>query len=267
MPIEVQGGPLRLSSQDDFHELDHAVMGIIFQIHNQFGRFLDELLYKREIAARCTESGIPTEREVRIRVTHGTFTKEYSIDLVFSRGVVYEAKAVEWLAPAHEAQTLNYVLLTGTHHAKLINLRPERVQWRFVSTRLTPELRKRITIDDSAWRDVDARSRRLKDTMIELLGDWGAFLECNLYRDALTHFLGGPAVVVRRIPVYSGKRLLGEQGVHLVSEDVAFAVSAVAESTDGMRTHLGRFLTHTRLKHLQWINLNHHRLEFITLSK
>ncbi len=267
MPIEVQGGPLRLFSQDDFHELDHAVMGITFQIHNQFGRFLDELLYKREIAARCTESDIPTEREVRIRVTHGTFTKEYSIDLVFSHGVVYEAKAVEWLAPAHEAQTLNYVLLTGTHHAKLINLRPERVQWRFVSTRLTPELRKRITIDDSAWRDVDARSRRLKDTMIELLSDWGAFLECNLYRDALTHFLGGPAVVIRRIPVYSDERLIGEQEVHLVSEDVAFAVSAVTESTDGMRIHLGRFMTHTRLKHLQWINLNHHRIEFITLSE
>ena len=44
MPIEVQGGPLRLFSQDEFHEWDHTVMGITFQIHNQFGRFLDEIL-------------------------------------------------------------------------------------------------------------------------------------------------------------------------------------------------------------------------------
>jgi GxxExxY protein len=266
VPVEVQGGPLRLFSQDDFQELDHTVTGITFEIHNEFGRFLDELLYKREIAARCMESGIPTERELRIWVTHGSFTKDYAIDLVFSHGVIYEAKAVEWLAPAHEAQTLNYVLLTDTHHAKLVNLRPERVQWRFVSTRLTSDLRKRITIDHSAWRDVNAPSQRLKDVMIELLTDWGAFLECNLYRDALTHFLGGQEKVVRRISVYSGERLIGDQEVYLLSEDTAFAVSAVTESTEGMRIHLGRFLTHTRLQHLQWINLNHDRIEFVTLS-
>jgi GxxExxY protein len=267
MPIETEGGPLRVFSQDEFYELDHAVMGITFKIHNQFGRLLDELLYKREIAARCAQAGVPTERELRVWVKHGSFTKEYAIDLVFSHGVIYEAKAVEWLAPAHEAQTLNYVLLTGTHHAKLINLRPERVQWRFVSTRLTPEARKRVTIDGAAWREVNLGSRQLKQTMLELLDDWGAFLECNLYRDALTHFLGGEAAVVRRIPVYSDERVIGEQEVHLVCDDTAFAVSAVTESTDGMRTHLGRFLVHTPLQHLQWINLNHHRIEFVTLSK
>ncbi len=55
--------------------------------------------------------------------------------------------------------------------------------------------------------------------------------------------------------------------MHLVFDDTAFAVSAVTKSTDGMRTHLGRFLAHTPLQHLQWINLNHHRIEFITFSK
>ncbi|MCY2994423.1 MAG: hypothetical protein NTY19_42130 [Planctomycetota bacterium] len=44
-------------------------MGITFQIHNQFGRLLDELLYKREIAARCAATGIPCERELWIWVT------------------------------------------------------------------------------------------------------------------------------------------------------------------------------------------------------
>jgi hypothetical protein len=87
-----------------------------------------------------------------------------------------------------------------------------------------------------------------------------------LYRDALTHFLGGQEKVVRRISVYSGERLIGDQEVYLLSEDTAFAVSAVTESTEGMRIHLGRFLTHTRLQHLQWINLNHDRIEFVTLS-
>jgi len=267
MPVEVERGPLRVFSQDQFHALDRVVMGITFQVHNEFGRFLDELLFKREIAARCIAAGIATERELRVWVTHGSFKKEYKIDLVFSHGVIFEAKAVEWLAPAHEAQTLNYVLLTGIHHAKLINLRPERVQGRFVSTQLTPELRKRFTIDDASWRAVNPRSRLLKETMIELLRDWGAFLECNLYREALMHRLGGAEFVLRRVQVFSEDQPLGDQEMHLVTDDTAFAVSAITESTEGMRSHLGRFLAHTSLRHLQWINLNHHHIEFVTLSR
>ena len=267
MPIEVEHGPLRVFSQDAFHEVDRAVMRIVFDIHNEFGRFLDEYLYKREIEARCRQVGIPTERERRVWVRHGSFVKEYKIDLVFANGVIVEAKAVEWLAPAHVAQTLNYVLLTGTHHAKLVNLRPERVQSKFVSTQLTHELRHRFTIDDTNWRDVNPRSQVLKDTLIAVLNDWGAFLECNLYRDALTHASGGDAMVVRRIPVFSEERLLGEQEVHLVTEDTAFAVTALTEAAATMRSHLERFLAHTRLNHMQWINLNHHNIELVTLSQ
>lgn len=267
MPIEVERGPLRVFSQDDFHELDRAVMRIVFDVHNQFGRFLEELLYKREIAARCQQAGIPTERERRVWVQHGSFVKEYKIDLVFSGGVIVEAKAVEWLAPAHVAQTLNYILLTGTHHAKLVNLRTERVQWQFVSTQLTHAARHHYSVDDIHWRDVNPRSRILKQTLSAVLSDWGVFLECNLYRDALTHALGGDALVIRRIPVFSEERHLGDQEVHLVTDDTAFAVTAVTESDAPMRTHLERFLAHTRLNRMQWINFNHHNVDLVTLSK
>ena len=267
MPIEVERGPLRVLSQDEFHEVDRAVMRIVFDIHNEFGRFLDELLYKREIASRCAEAGIPSERERRVWVRHREFVKEYRLDLVFMNGTITEAKTVESLAPAHVAQTLNYVLLTGTHHAKLVNLRSEKVQWQFVSTQLTPELRRRFTIEDRHWKSVSPRSELLRQTLIDLVGDWGAFLECNLYRDGMTHELGGDANVIRRIPVFSGDREIGEQEVHLVTEDAAFAVTAVTETHSAMKTHLGRFLSHTRLKHIHWINFNHHVVEFVTLSK
>lgn len=267
MPIEVEGGPLRVFSQDEFHELDHAVMRIVFDVHNEFGRFLDELLYKRELAGRCLAMGIPTERELRVWARHCSFEKEYKIDLVFSHGVINESKTVESLAPPHEAQTLNYVLLTGTHHAKLVNFRPERVEWRFVSTQLTPEARHRITVDDANWRRANPRSQLLKDAVADLVSDWGAFLECSLYREALIDVLGGEAAVVRRIPVFSSDRKLGEQQVCLVTEDTSFAVTAVTESRDQMRIHFGRFLAHTTLSHLQWINFNHHRIEFVTLSR
>lgn len=267
MPIEVEHGPLRVLTQDEFHEVDRAVMRIVFDVHNEFGRFLDELLYKREIETRARLLGIPTDRERRIWVRHGAIEKEYRIDLVFANGAILEAKAVESLAPAHFIQTLNYLLLTGTHHGKLVNLRSERVQWEFVSTQLTHARRHQFSIDDNEWRPINSRSQVLKETLISLTTDWGVFLESRLYRDALTDVLGGKALVVRRIPVFSDDRQLGEQEVHLATDDTAFAVTATTESDSFMRIHLERFLAHTRLNHLQWMNFNYHTIEFVTLSK
>ena len=267
MPIEVEGGSLRAFSQPEFTELDRVVTGLAFQIHNQFGRYLKEFPYKTELKNRCRQLGIPTERELRVWVRHGSFVKEYKLDLVFSHGSICEAKAAECLAPIHIAQTLNYLLLTETQHAKLINFGTDRVQSRFVSSKLKAADRKRLIVEDFAWRNVNPQTQFLKNTLLELLRDWGAFLEVGLYQTALTHFLGGEAHVVQRLPILSGEQILGEQEFHLVTADCGFLLSAVTGSTETMRTHWERLLAHTPLQHLHWVNLNHHQIEFVTLSK
>ena len=67
MPIEVST-QIRAFNQEEFHALDRQIMRVAFDVHNEFGRLLDEELYKREIATRCLAMGIkPVEREVRIR--------------------------------------------------------------------------------------------------------------------------------------------------------------------------------------------------------
>ena len=59
-------------------------MRVVFDIHNEFGRLLDEDLYKSEISARCAAAGIhPAEREVRLRVSYNGFIKDYFMDLLF----------------------------------------------------------------------------------------------------------------------------------------------------------------------------------------
>src|SRR5690242_20503168 len=104
MPINV-ATEIQVFDQEHFHSLDKQLMRIVFDVHNQFGRFLDEALYKSEIAARWIAAGLGTaEREVRISVTHDSFRKDYSMDLLFNRGVMLEAKAAETLAGAHRAQ-------------------------------------------------------------------------------------------------------------------------------------------------------------------
>jgi GxxExxY protein len=267
MPIEVSTA-IQVLDQDQFHALHHRLMGIIFQVHNEFGRLLDELLFKREIAARCEETGLsPTQREVRIRVIHESFSKDYFLDLLVCHGLPVEAKAVESFAPSHRAQALNYLLLTGLQHGTLLNLRSERVQQEFLSTKLTPEKRRVFTVVENGWNSSDERSTLLKRKMIELLQDWGAFLEIGLYKEALTHFLGGPQSVCARVQVNSGSRFLGEQNVDLLDPLTAFAITAVTGDTSRVRDHYERFIRHTPLQALHWINLNHHQIEFSTVTR
>jgi GxxExxY protein len=266
MPIEVQTG-IRVFDQEEYHALNRKVLGVVFEVQNDFGRFLDEELAKGEIATRCAQIGLaPVEREVRIRVTHGRFVKTYLMDLLLCSGLMLEAKARDAIAPAHRAQSLNYLLLAGMQHGTLVNLRSNRVEHEFVSTRLTPELRRRITVSDAEWRFVGPESAALKLRLLELLHDWGAFLEVTLYREALTFLLGGPTAVDQPVEVFSGERRLGTQTLHLLTPDTAFALSAVTEAPADYGRHLARFLAHTHLRHLQWINLNHDLIEFRTLS-
>jgi GxxExxY protein len=267
MPIEVNS-EIQVYNQEEFHALDRRIMGVIFDVHNEFGRLLDEELYKREIAARCLAMGItPAEREVRIRVSHGTFAKDYLIDLLFCHGFMLEAKTAECLVPPHRAQSLNYILLVGTRHARLVNLRTERVQHEYVSTSLTRQERYRFRIADSSWVEINAASRMLKAITIELLEDWGAFLDGNLYREAFIHFLGGQSSVCTPVEIFSGSRRVGTQNLNLINEDTAFAFTMIQEGIGAMSSHLDRLLHHTKLTSIQWINLYHHQLEFTTIQK
>ncbi len=267
MPIHV-ATQITVLTQEEFHALDKRIMAAIFEVHNEFGRFLDEILFKREIAARCEERGIvPVEREVKITVSHDSFSKDYFMDLLFCHGLMTEAKTAEAISPAHRSKSLHYLFLAGMHHGKLVNLRPERVEHEFVSTSLTLEERRRFRVIDSRWQETGPESVWLKTKLIDLLHDWGAFLEVGSYREAITWFLGGESRVCQPVAVCAGARLLGNQKVHLLASDTAFAITAVTERMAAMEDHLQRFVDHTPLRRLQWINLDHHDIHFVTLSK
>lgn len=265
MPIHVPS-QIKVLDQQEYHALNHRVLRIVFDVHNDFGRFLNETLFKREIAVRCAEAGIlPAERELRIQLVHDSFQKDYLMDLLIANSLMIEAKTCEAIVPAHRSQTLNYLLLTGMQHGTLVNLRNRRVEHEFVSTQLTQESRRQFNILDLRWNYSDHHSVWLKEKITALLHDWGAFLEVGIYREAVSHFLGGPETACRPVNLVSGERLLGTQNLHLLTPDTAFALSAITAKTDDYESHLTRFLRHTQLRQMHWINFNHHDIEFVTL--
>jgi hypothetical protein len=157
--------------------------------------------------------------------------------------------------------------MCGLHHATLLNLRPERVQHEFVSTSLTLDQRRKITWDTVNWNPLCDGCELLKTTLVRALEDWGARLDPIAYRDAVIHFLGGEAVVVKDVDIRSEHRVLGRQKVDLLRHDIAFSITASGRCPGTALDHQRRFLQHTDLQAIQWVNLNGQTVTFHTIRR
>lgn len=265
MPIQ-HDVQIRIISDEDFHALDYKVMGLAFSIHNEMGRFWDEKIYRNELADRCQKAGFDqVATEVPIHVSYLDFSKLYSVDLLIDNAVIYELKAAKTLTEEHQNQALNYLFLMGMQRGKLINMRPPSVESRFVSTRITPEKRYQFKIEDQEWRELDGDSLWLRKLLTGLLNEWGAFLDINLFYEAIYHFRGREENVVKEIKVMNGSHFLGMQKVHLLNSETAFNISSITKAEASFEEHLRRFLHYASLKAMQWINFCHDRILFKTI--
>ena len=211
-------------------------MGIVFSIHREFGRFWNEKIYHNELAYRFKKAGFENvDAEVGIDVSFRDFHKVYYIDLLINN-MVYELKTTQILNSEHEKQTINYLMLSGLTHAKLLNLRPPSVKYRFVSTKITPKKRYDFTINEEKWLNLNKDSIWLKQTMKDLLNEWGVFIGVSLFYDALVYFRCGEDMVVKKIKDRDSLHFLGEQKVYLINSDTAFKITSVTKDQNIMKT-------------------------------
>jgi len=266
MPIDCSL-EVRPLTAEEFQELDYRVMGHAFDSQNMLGRLCEKGVYQHDLQARLLADGFHSVRiEVPVCVFHEDFAKEYFLNLV-ADDALYELKTVAALGGEHQAQLLNRLFLLGIPRGKLINFRSAKVQGKIHASGVTPEDRHRFHVDSRRWQEVSEGCGTLGRMMRDLLADWGAFLDFKLYEEALTHFFGGQFAVVKSLPLTRDGISLGTQGFHVHSPGAAFRVTAVTRQIEAMETHLRRLLALTELHALQWINLNHADIQFITISK
>jgi GxxExxY protein len=255
-------------SDEQFRRLDYRVMVHVFACHNELGRLCDEAIYQADLKARLEADGFsPVAIEVPVTLTWKNFRKVYYLDLVVLGAILYELKTVARLTGEHKAQLLNYLLLLGLLAGKLVNFRPPSVEWQFANTQLTPQTRREFRSDTRRWREPSPACPTLRLVLLELLTDWGAFLDLSLYQEALTFFLGGEQQGVQPVTIVRDGLHLGTQKCHPLAPDLAFKLTAHTENLDRAEAHLRRFLAHTNLRAIQWLNLNHARIEFVTLTR
>ena len=266
MPVKL---PISLQRQDQpaFSELDYLVMEKAFQCQMELGRLCDEIIYQNDLAARLRACGLSVEKEVPITVSHRDFSRQYWLDLVVANAGIYELKTTTSLAKEHETQLLNYLFLCDSHHGKLVNFRPQKVESKFINATMTLEERRRFEKDVSRWLERDESDRVFYATLIGLLEDWGTCLELPLYLEAISFFLGGQARVMQPVTLARDGLQLGAQTLHLLAPETAFRLTAVTESHSSYERSLSTLLKLSPLKTIQWVNLDRRRVVFTTLSK
>ena len=262
MPIIIQH-PLRRLSQAEFGSLAYEVMRAVLELRDELGRFFDEKIYQRELAQRV--DGV--QLEVPMRAVHETFQKVYFLDALVQDGAVFEFKTVEALTPRHEAQLLHYLLLAELEHGKLVNLRPEIIEQRFVNTSLKLTDRIQFSVDSNGWDEGVGGAKQFQEILVALLRDWGTGLDLNLYDDALVHFLGGEAAVLREVEVQLAEHSLGRQTMRLAADGVAFKLTMLPTLGERFANHTLRQLAHTRLAALLWANIGRKIVTFTTLRR
>ncbi len=213
---------------------------------------------------RLEASGFsPSHVEVAVNVRHGDFFKEYKIDLVVAEQCIYELKVARSIVLAHEGQTMNYLLLTGCEHGKVINFGGPSVESRFVNNPLTKSERYRCHQVSNGWEGPE----RLRQALVSFVEDIGLFLEAPLYNQALVHVFGGPERAEELRTMSVDGRPLGRQKFQMCAPDQAFRVTLSTKHPKSQRASLQKLLALSDLKALHWINIHRHEIQFTTLTR
>lgn len=104
-------------------QLTHEIIGAAIEVHRVLGPGLLETAYEECLARELNIRGIPFERQKPLPLVYKDVKLEcgYRVDLLIDGRVVLELKAVDALAPIHEAIVLTYLRLSGCKIGLLIN--------------------------------------------------------------------------------------------------------------------------------------------------
>ena len=246
---------------DEFKRVAYEVMQVVFAVHNEMGCLFDEVIYKQAIAQQIRGS----QAEVPLEATHEGFRKKYYLDLLVADAAIFEFKAADGFVDRHRAQLLNYLLMAELPHGTLVNFGGDLVEHEFVNATLTYKERTAFEVDDINYMEIQSNGCPVKDLLVAILRDWGTCLDIALYGEALVYFLGGQEQVARAVEVRIDGAKVGYQRLNLISPEASVCISALNDGQDHYENQLRRFLPHTTLKAIQWVNIGRRLVTFKTI--
>ena len=112
----------RSEPSKEVDDLARKVIGAAIEVHRTLHPGYIESVYEEALAYEIGLNHIPYERQVKVKVAYkGHSVGEGRLDLLVAKILPVELKAVEALAPLHQAQLLSYLKMTGLQLGLLIN--------------------------------------------------------------------------------------------------------------------------------------------------
>lgn len=104
-------------------DLTGQIIAAAIEVHRELGPGLLESAYQACLAREFIVRGLSFEQEKPLPVEYRGVRVDcgYRLDFLVAGRVVVELKAVDVIAPVHEAQLLTYLRLTGCRVGLLIN--------------------------------------------------------------------------------------------------------------------------------------------------
>lgn len=127
----------------DAQTVSRAVITAAMKVHSKLGPGLLESAYEACLAHELLKNGVECETQVALPVVYDGVKLDvgYRIDLLVEDVLVVELKAVEEIAPIHQAQIISYLKMSGRSLGLLIN---------FHETHLRDGIKR--FVDGTSWR-------------------------------------------------------------------------------------------------------------------
>jgi GxxExxY protein len=107
---------------EEVDALAQKVIGAAIEVHRQLGPGYLESVYEEALTVELRLREIPFERQKTFAVDYkGYPIGEGRMDLLVDNRLIVELKAVQTLAPIHQAQVISYLKANGLHLGLLIN--------------------------------------------------------------------------------------------------------------------------------------------------
>ena len=102
------------------------------EVHRELRHGFLESVYQDALAVEFQSRGIPFEREVLLKVFYkgGELPSFYKADFICFGSLLVECKALSAIGGSEEAQTLNYLRVTGLTKAVLVNFGAPSLQYK-----------------------------------------------------------------------------------------------------------------------------------------
>ncbi len=112
-----------LTAEEELNQKTYTIIGAAMEVHKQLGCGFLEAVYGDALAIEFSQRNIPFEREKVFEINYKgkRLNHTYVADYVCYGNLIVELKAVDKLLDVHRSQVINYLHISNSPLALLIN--------------------------------------------------------------------------------------------------------------------------------------------------